>query len=31
MFGDRNYIIIVGKEASDQVGKLPVKEILDWL
>lgn len=28
MFGDRNYIIIVGKGASDQVGKLPVKEIL---
>lgn len=28
MFGDGNYIIIVGKEASDQVGKLPVKEIL---
>lgn len=28
MFGDRNYIIIVGKQASDQVGKLPVKEIL---
>lgn len=28
VFSDRTYIILVGKGASDQVGKLPAKEIL---